>query len=75
MIKIKEKLAAKNWWNDKVKLLLAIHDELLFEIKDEIIEEETIDLIKDAMVSAYQITVPLKVEVRIGRNWGEMRVQ
>lgn len=32
MVKIKEKLTGKNWWGDKAKMLLTIHDELVFEI-------------------------------------------
>ena len=55
-----------------VKLLLSIHDELLFEIKDDILEE-TAGSIKKIMEEIYQLTVPMKVDVKIGKNWGELK--
>jgi DNA polymerase-1 len=52
-------------------MLLQIHDELLFEIQDDKIEE-IYPKIKDIMESAYKITVPLKVDVSVGPSWGEL---
>ena len=53
------------------RMLLQIHDELLFEIQDDKIEE-IYPKIKDIMESAYKITVPLKVDVSVGPSWGEL---
>jgi DNA polymerase-1 len=58
--------------NHRVRLLLSIHDELLFEIRDDILKETT-ESIKKTMESIYQLRVPLKVEVKIGKNWGELK--
>jgi len=53
------------------KLLLQIHDELLFEIEDGKIEE-TYPKIKNIMESVYSLSVPLVVEVSSGKSWGEL---
>lgn len=54
-----------------VNLLLSIHDELLFEIKDDILEEK-VGLIKKIMEDVFELDVPLKIGVKIGKNWGEL---
>lgn len=54
----------------KTKMLLQIHDELLFEIpKGEI--EVAMGIVKTSMEEAAQLAVPLKVEIKYGRSWGE----
>ena len=54
------------------KLLLQVHDELIFECPDSPdLIEETIALIKDKMENAVKLSVPLKVSVEYGKNWGE----
>ena len=72
MIKIKQGLESQNLWGDKVKMLLQIHDELLFEVSSDIVKEAA-DLIKNIMEQVYPLTVPLKVEVKIGGNWGDLK--
>ena len=67
MIKIDEQLSEQNL---KTKMLLQVHDELVFEAPEE--ELETVKaLIKKEMESAYETTVPLIVEVGVGDNWLE----
>lgn len=68
MIKIYEKY--KN--NNNMRLLLQIHDELIFEVKEEVIEEICDDL-KAIMESIYKLNVPLKVSVAIGNSWQELK--
>ena len=54
------------------KLLLQVHDELIFECPDDQKTiDETIALIKDKMENAVKLNVPLKVSVEYGKNWGE----
>src|SRR5690606_20624909 len=67
MIRIQEKLKAGNF---KTKMLLQVHDELVFDAhKTEI---DTIKhLIKTEMENAYQLKVPLDVEIGVGENWLE----
>lgn len=67
MIKIDQVLKEKNL---KTKMLLQVHDELIFEAPLEEVDEVS-KLIKDAMESAYSTKVPLTVEVGVGDNWLE----
>jgi DNA polymerase-1 len=56
---------------DDVFLLLQVHDELIFEIKDELIKKTT-EKVKSIMENAYRFDVPLVVDVKVGNNWAEM---
>lgn len=67
MIKIDEKLEEQNL---KTKMLLQVHDELLFEAPVEEVEIAK-TLIKTEMESAFETKVPLLVEVGVGNNWLE----
>lgn len=60
-----------NHYEDSVKLILQIHDELIFEIKTEIIKEIYPQL-EDLMAHAYPLIVPLKTISKIGEHWGEL---
>ena len=55
---------------DQTKMLLQVHDELVFEV-DESIADELASKLADVMQSVLQISVPLLVEVGKGRNWDE----
>ena len=54
------------------RLLLQVHDELILECPDnpETIEK-TIALVKDKMENAVKLSVPLRVSIEYGKNWGE----
>ncbi|TSC97285.1 MAG: DNA polymerase I, partial [Parcubacteria group bacterium Greene1014_47] len=60
--------------NPKIRLLLQIHDELLFEIADDILEEASVK-IKKIMEQAVALKAPLLCEVKTGKNWGELQTQ
>lgn len=54
----------------KSRLLLQVHDELIFEVfKGE--EAALTDLVRQAMGSAYPLDAPLEVSVGIGKSWNE----
>nr|MCR5188388.1 DNA polymerase I [Treponema sp.] len=54
------------------KLLLQVHDELIFECPDDQATiDQTIALIRDKMENAVKLSVPLRVSVEYGKNWGE----
>ncbi|MBI2442504.1 MAG: hypothetical protein HYV40_01185 [Candidatus Levybacteria bacterium] len=59
--------------NHSIKLLLQIHDDLVFEVQDDK-EKITsiIDQIKEIMCNIYPLAVPVEVDVKIGKNWGDM---
>ena len=73
MIKIDKILEADK--KNKAKMLLQIHDELIFEClqKDEVTIKK---IIKDAMISVstsdhHMFSIPLEVSINSGNNWGE----
>jgi len=70
MIKTTE-LIRKKRWATKIKLLLSIHDELLFEVNNDILNEAAA-ILKKVMEKVYPLSVPLKVEVKYGPTWGNL---
>ncbi|MBA7527574.1 DNA polymerase I [subsurface metagenome] len=55
----------------KSKMLLQVHDELVFEVS-EVELEEMHQLVPQAMSTALELSIPLKVDTKTGSNWGEM---
>jgi len=67
MINIHKKLEEGKY---KSKMLLQVHDELVFDVyKPELEELKT--MIKSEMENAYKLSVPLDVELGVGNNWLE----
>ncbi|QMU63363.1 MAG: DNA polymerase I [Flavobacteriaceae bacterium] len=67
MIAIYKRFSSENF---KSKMLLQVHDELVFDAcKSEL--EIIKPIIKEEMENAYKMTVPLDVEIGIGENWLE----
>ncbi|MFC1862304.1 DNA polymerase, partial [Chloroflexota bacterium] len=56
----------------KSKMLLQVHDELLFEVPEEELEEMR-KLVTEIMSTALELSVPLKVDINSGNKWGEMK--
>ena len=54
------------------RMILTVHDELLFEAP-EADAREVADLVRARMESAVELSVPLTVDVGIGRNWKEAK--
>ncbi len=62
--------------NENLKILLQIHDELIFESEKEDIKSSS-KLIKDTMISVrdsdlHSFSIPLLVDVNVGDNWGQL---
>jgi DNA polymerase-1 len=55
----------------KSKMLLQVHDELVFEVPENELKEMR-QLVPEMMVNAIKLSIPLKVDVKTGINWGEM---
>ena len=60
----------KNQPTGNIRMVMQVHDELVFEVKEELVSEYSA-LIKSIMENCYQLSVPLKVDVGIGNNWDE----
>ncbi|HEX6797504.1 MAG TPA: DNA polymerase, partial [Ktedonobacterales bacterium] len=54
------------------RMILQVHDELVLEVPDPELDAVS-ELVRDAMVGAMQLSVPIKVEMRAGRNWYEVK--
>jgi len=74
MIRLEKKLMEKK--NFKSKMLLQIHDELIFEVpKSE--EKAMVQVIKEEMMSVtnseyHSFSTPLTVDINVGYNWGNL---
>jgi len=58
--------------NYDAQMLLQVHDDLLFEVDEKIVRKFAA-LLKKEMEGAVELAVPLRVDVKSGRNWGEMK--
>ncbi|MEN2399560.1 DNA polymerase I [Flavobacterium sp. MC2016-06] len=67
MINIHKKLKEENW---KSKMLLQVHDELVFDVHNDELEKIQ-PMIKHEMENAFIMAVPLEVELGLGKDWLE----
>lgn len=67
MINIHKKLRDENW---KSKMLLQVHDELVFDVHNDELEKIQ-PMIKHEMENAFKMSVPLEVELGMGKDWLE----
>ena len=58
--------------NNNVRMLLQIHDELIFEIKEDI-ADEIIKELKEIMENVYKLNIPLKVSIARGNSWQKLK--
>jgi DNA polymerase-1 len=67
MIRIAETLGTERM---NTKMLLQVHDELVFEVPQEEVERAAA-IIKDEMEGVYPLKIPLRVDINWGSNWDE----
>jgi DNA polymerase-1 len=73
MIKMEPALSAAGL-GDRVRMLLQVHDELIFEVEDADVERTTpiiVSVMENAAMPAVDMAVPLKVDARAANNWDE----
>lgn len=73
MIKI-EPVLAEAGLGEKVRMLLQVHDELIFEVEDEAVDAAMpiiVETMEHASMPAVAMRVPLKVDARAALNWDE----
>ncbi len=56
----------------RTRMLLQVHDELVFEVPEAELEPVG-QLVPEVMSTALKLSVPLKVDTKVGNNWGEMK--
>lgn len=67
MVKVYEEIKG----NNEVRMLLQVHDELVFEIKKDLVASVAPKL-KSTMETVHKFDVPIVVDVKAGKNWQEM---
>jgi DNA polymerase-1 len=55
------------------RMLLQVHDELVLEVPENE-RDETVQVVRGVMESAYPLSIPLVTEARWGHNWGSLEV-
>jgi DNA polymerase I len=71
MVEIHNEVLAKD---PSIKLLLQIHDDLVFEIADNKNKiDELVTKVTNYMCSVFPLAVPIEVDAKIGKKWGEMK--
>jgi DNA polymerase-1 len=68
MIRIDQELRDRNL---RSKMLLQVHDELVFEVPESEIDTMK-ELVVDQMENVHRLKVPLKVDVGVGKNWRDL---
>jgi DNA polymerase-1 len=68
MIRVRERLRASGL---DALLVLQVHDELVLDVAKRDVDRAA-ELVRDEMFGAYELDVPLVVDVRVGSNWDEM---
>ena len=67
-------LAVANWQNTQenppAKMIMQVHDELVFEVLNEAVESST-NIIRQLMEHTVQLSVPLIVSIGTGSNWDD----
>ena len=58
--------------NLKSKMLLQVHDELVFNVVNNELDEVK-EIVRDIMENTYKLNVPLKVDIEVGTDWSEAK--
>ncbi|MCB0825062.1 MAG: DNA polymerase I [Armatimonadetes bacterium] len=72
MIKIAMLDVAKLIKDSPSRMLLQVHDELVFELAED--KDQLIEPIRKAMEDALPLSVPVEVDAKVGQNWLEMQI-
>ena len=65
MIALQKELKSLNW---PARMLLQIHDELIFEVRDDFVNQLA-KVVREIMTTVMPLSVPLKVDVKHGGSW------
>ena len=72
LIKLSMNKCFDRFKNRDVRLLVQVHDELIFEVKDECVDS-IIQEILEIMNNVYTLRVPLKCGISVGKRWYELK--
>lgn len=72
LIKLSMNKCFDRFKNRDIKLLLQVHDELIFEVKDSEVDSASKEIL-EIMNNIYTLRVPLKCGISIGKRWSELK--
>ena len=72
MIKLAMMTVRKQLDGSPTRMLLNVHDELVFELKDG--DNAVLEPIRHLMETSLPLKVPVEVDAKLGENWNEMTV-
>jgi DNA polymerase-1 len=61
-----------NQFGEEMRMILTVHDEIVFEVKEQLVDQ-LCRKVPDLMTSVCSLAVPLKVGVKVGKNWRDMK--
>jgi DNA polymerase-1 len=71
---IKRAMIAVDAWCERedigARIIMQVHDELVFEVRQDAVDAVT-NAVRERMVSAAELKVPLRIEVGVGANWDQ----
>ncbi len=56
---------------DRIRMVLTVHDELVFEVREKFVEDAARAL-TEILEHVHQLSVPIIVEAKAGRSWGDL---
>lgn len=68
MIRIQDRIEERGL---SAKMIMQVHDELVFEVPEQELQE-AIPMIRTKMETVMALSVPLKISISSGKNWGEL---
>ena len=71
ILTMEKSMKKKKFKSDDCVLVLHLHDELFYEVKETKLKEAK-QILVESMEKCVKLNVPLKVKVKQGKNWGEM---
>jgi len=74
MKRIDDLIKGRSWEKD-ARMLLQVHDELVFEVKEGLVEEAAYEfkkIMEGVLLPSESCGVPIVAEANVGENWGEM---
>lgn len=73
MIEVYDRLRElKEWEKGEIKIILQVHDEIVAEVKEGL-EEKVSKIMKEAMENVYKLSIPIIVDVSVGKRWGDLK--
>ncbi len=69
-------LIKKKKWNEEVRLILNVHDEIVYEVRDDLLKETETEfkkIMEDVIPEEETLGVPIFAEAGVGKNWGDAK--